>query len=121
MLCPEMHQELEDDLVENAQLGLEAGTLTLENMNATLREKRVVVMTAVEVNGKELKYAATALRADREVVLTAVDQCGRALEFASAELRADREVVLAAVHQRGSALEFAPARLQAAAPPRARR
>ena len=43
--------------------------------------------------------ASEELRADRVVVLAAVQQDGRALKHASPEVRADREVVLAAVEQ----------------------
>eukprot|EP00971_Amphidinium_carterae_P205329 4075412-Amphidinium_carterae.1 len=51
-----------------------------------------VVLTAVQRDGRTLRYAAEALKGDREIVLAAVQNFGYALQYATEAVRADREI-----------------------------
>ncbi|CAE6927913.1 pum, partial [Symbiodinium sp. KB8] len=79
---------------------------------ARLREDRLLVLAAVQVNGWALDSAAAKLKRDREVVMAAVRQSGLALQFAHRRRKSDLGVVLAAVEENGSALEFAAPELR---------
>ena len=71
-----------------------------------------IVMQAVSLEGRALKYAAEELKGDRKVVMAAVSQYGFALEYATEELKGDRKIVMAAVSQNGLALQRATKELK---------
>ena len=60
---------------------------------------RLIVSTALQLQGDALQHAAKELRDDYDVVLAAVKQNGRALRFASHRLKLDPEIGDAAVKQ----------------------
>lgn len=50
------------------------------------------VLSAVQRDGRMLKFASRGLKDDADVVLAAVSECGDALQFASDEMRSDERV-----------------------------
>eukprot|EP00747_Dinoflagellata_sp_TGD_P185428 gnl/TRDRNA2_/TRDRNA2_41981_c0_seq1.p1 gnl/TRDRNA2_/TRDRNA2_41981_c0~~gnl/TRDRNA2_/TRDRNA2_41981_c0_seq1.p1 ORF type:complete len:421 (-),score=66.40 gnl/TRDRNA2_/TRDRNA2_41981_c0_seq1:70-1332(-) len=64
-----------------------------------LRNNRLVVLTAVQLDGRALEFAAPQLKRDRDIVCTAVQHNGQALQFAAPELQRDYDVVVTAVRQ----------------------
>lgn len=79
----------------------------LQYADKDLHKDLEIVLCAVASKGKLLKYACEELRNNQDVVLAAVDSCGEALKYASDFLRADRRVVLKAVASSGRALKYA--------------
>ena len=65
----------------------------------TLQNDRDVVMTAVKVNGVDLKYASERLKADKSVVQAALKNNGFALNSASKELQGDSKLVYIAMDE----------------------
>ena len=68
---------------------------------------KVKLITAVEQDGKMLRYASYELRNDMEVVLHAVQENGLALQYASDILKNNQEIVRAAVKNYPYALRYA--------------
>ena len=71
-----------------------------------LKEDKQIVMEAVCVHGRALRYT-NLLRNDRECCLAAVQNTGSALQFCSREMRGDEVVVLAALQNTPTALQYA--------------
>jgi len=69
--------------------GLGRGMISLQDLGEELRDRREVVLAAVQRDGRALRHASEKLRADRAVVLAAVRQSPEALRFAAEELRSD--------------------------------
>ena len=69
----------------------------LRDASFKARSTRSLLMSAVEIDGMCLEYAAPQLQDDLEIVCCAVEQDGAALQVASDRLRANPTVVIVAV------------------------
>ncbi len=85
---------------------LEDNVFNLKQLSGEIAAIREIMLWAVGVDGRSLKYAAHNFKNDREIVLKAVKNAGNALEFVGEHLCADREIILAALEQNGYALHY---------------
>lgn len=84
-----------------------SGRIRLEEVDASRRQDREVVLAAVRRNGLQLEQASKELRGERDIVLAAVAERGQSLGFAAEPLRGDHEIVLQAVKKDGLAVRHA--------------
>lgn len=78
----------------------------LQYASLRIRNKKSVVMFAVENNGFALQYASEYLRDDYDIVMAAVSNYGQALQWASDRLRKDKDIVAAAIANDSDAAKY---------------
>lgn len=105
-------QDLKDDR-ELVLFALSKNLSSFDLISQRLKNDKDIVLYVVKSNGMKLSFLENLpLHHDREIILTAINQDGRALKYAPPVFQDDKEIVLSAINNKIFSLKYASDRLQ---------